>query len=285
MTDLPLVIVTDRVGPDDHGELVIGLVRAHRARSTRPVTVITWDGGPRVDRLTGARHREVDAINKWWLPKTLVRSPLTRPIGRALRHGRVRWWWRRAGAGPEVVVVGRNRPELEHYVPPGPTVERVADDAVGPRGTAVWRPWVRALARAEPGDPVVVAWGPPTWAAGVDQFLQLAWWWGRQGITGRFVWCHPRDEPPGPEVRHDIDALGIGDLLTFVAADGAVPLAARGADAAVGCARTAEATPPTVLSVPWVAFGSGGAAPRFGRPEALGEVLRTALARVLPEPG
>lgn len=286
MSTGPLVIVTDRVGADDEGELVIGLVQAHQAAGGFPVSIITWDGGPRVGLLDGARRREVDAINKWWLPKTLVRFPPTRPVGRAMRQARVRWWWRRAGSDPVVVIVGRCRPELEHYLPPASTVERVVDDEVGTRGTSVWRPLVRSRAGVRPGERLVTAWGPPTWAAGIDQFIQLAWWSRRRDAgVARFVWCHPRDHPPGPKVRHDIEALGVDDLVTFVAADGAPPLAARGAEASVGCSREPSGASSSGLSGPLVAYGPDGAAPRFGRPEALVDALWSVLAGASPEAG
>jgi hypothetical protein len=261
----PLVVVAERVAGDDEGELALALLADATAHGAT-ATLITWDGGPRVHLAVGARRWEVDDINKWRLPKALVRHERTRALGRRLRQGRVAWWWRRAGRSPRVVVVGTPRPEMEHYLPADATsVERLAGEAARRRGVELWEPRLRDLG----GDRVVAGWGPPTWERGIDQFLQLA----AAADGGGFVWCHPHAEPPGAEVLHDRTALGLDEVVVFVAADGEVPLPVLAADVRVDCARGEVPDAPD----PLVAYGRPGVdGPRFGRAEDLAAAVARA---------
>lgn len=80
---------------------------------------IVWDRGMvDLDLRAWGPSREIEAINRWRLPQWLAKAGLA-PLGRALRNGRVRWWWRRAGAPDAVVLLGPVRPEMAHYLPPG----------------------------------------------------------------------------------------------------------------------------------------------------------------------
>jgi hypothetical protein len=83
------------------------------------ITTIAWDRGLAFIDLTpfGPVH-EIEDINRWRTPQRLARVGL-RPVARHLRHRRVRAWWGGEGPPDAVVILGRVREEMRHYVPPG----------------------------------------------------------------------------------------------------------------------------------------------------------------------
>jgi hypothetical protein len=234
------------------------------------VTAIVWDRGPSGWFVPPElRVREVEAVNRWVLPRELVRLAPTRAIGRGLRQGRVRAWWALAGAEPAVVLADERRAELRHYIPPtsrmatGPDV--ISRELIG----GLWRQALRTRFRIPDTALMVAGSGPPTWGSGVDQFVAAAV--DPAVHDAHFIWFLPRSGSPPAEVLHDARALGVGDRLHWLAAPG------EPADPVVGCdaflAAGRSATSPAGLELPVVRYGTDAVPAAGARPEQLARAL------------
>ncbi|MEL7208405.1 MAG: hypothetical protein AAGK32_09275 [Actinomycetota bacterium] len=263
------VVMVDRFDGSDAARLATAVLWWAETRDLPAATAIVWETGPAGWAIPSSTTvREVESINRWAVPRELARYDLTRPVGRAMRHARVRFWWERTGPDPRVAVIGELRPELHHYAPPSDAPPRRLE----PGGSLEASLWAAALRRrfGVPGSARLIGGaGAPVWRFGVDQFLAAA---AEAAGHDHYVWCHPRSSPVPPEVRHDAVALGIDDRLHFLPTPGRGEGPLRGCDVVLSVARRAGDGPDDV-GVARVGYGTEGVPAPGARPEALAAAI------------
>ena len=274
----PLVVVADRFDGSTAGRGAIALlswaVGLARRRALGPITAIVWERGPSAWMVPdGVRVREVESINRWLMPRELVRFRSTRPAGRALRQGRVRVWWALAGESPSVVRLGGRRPEMANYLPPTDR-QPVGSEILSEELVAsLWKRLLRDRFGVPDAGRLVAGFGAPTPHQGVDQFIAAA---AEGDPRDHYLWFLPHGTGAPPESLHDARALGVDDRLHWM------PAAGRPADPVVGCDAVVSARrsdgPTLVAELPVVAYDTPSVPATAARPEQL------AAAVALTEP-
>jgi hypothetical protein len=250
-TRLRVLVLVHAVRTPEEREVHALLLGRLRARGAA-ITTIAWDRGMAfLDLEAFGPVHEIEEINRWPLPQHLGRWGL-RPVARLLRQRRVRSWWGREGPPDAVLVLGRLRDEMRHYLPPGSgpvtavlgwrppegaestaATLALADDVVAADADvaaevhAAGTP-VRTIAEVvealtpSPADPpdelLVCGVGPGDWRGAADLFLRMAAGLPDEvdGRPVRFAWLglDPADGRSYPYL-HDADHLGLADRIDW----------------------------------------------------------------------